>query len=589
MRSLLVLLLMFTIISPALALDYEDKPYFAAYVAGDNYLEAGKENVVNLVVLNNARLWKQIYDSYEEYEFVSKNPEMLVTAYNVSISFESDTLKVKTLEMRFPAVPPLKPLQLPVVVDTRGVKSGEHLLKVKLRYEYLDEIIIDMTTPEVSSVPQEESKTYNISSGIPIPQTMTVVNETKIKIYPEYLKLRYEEKEQEIVLKLVVEKPEVSLEVVNVSSDLVAGGKGKISLVVKNVGESKAEKLFVMLNPPRGFLVVGMERVDVEKYAEGIKQMLKTPFLQIPSEVSVPPEVKTFLTSSAIYVGDLEPGESVNVTFTVEANVDEGGYYPFQLKGFYVADNKLKETSTENFGVYVEDKPKIEIASVLSNVHAGSKGDVEVKIKADRVLKSLRAKLEVKPPLTALAEEYFAGDAKEATLKFKVKASSDAENTVYPAKLVVYYDLGKEVSEEFDIGVEIKKKTRFEVIGKGVLNAGEEGIVTVGIRNLGDYEIKEATARITVVDPFSTTDDTSYIGTLKPGEVKNVTFKLKVDSDATPKMYALNLEVKYKDLNDEWVISEPVKLPIEVKKSKKIPGFEFALVALAVYIAWRRR
>ncbi|WP_290901527.1 hypothetical protein [Ferroglobus sp.] len=589
MRSLIFPLMLLIIIFPAAALDYEDKPYFTAYVAGNNYLELGKEQAINVVIQNNARLWKQIYDSYEEYEFVSKNPDMLITAYNVSVSFESETLNVKTPEMRFSAIPPFKPVQIPVIIDTKGVKSGTHYLKIEFSYECIDEIIIDTTSPDFKSVPKEERKTYNISTGLPLPETMTIVNETKIVVYPEYIKIKYEEKEQEILLKLIVEKPEVSLEVVNVTSELVAGGKGKVTVTLKNTGRTKAEKLFVTLNPPRGFLVAGMERVDIEKYSEALKQFVKMPFIQIPSEISVPPEVKTFLTSSAFYVGDLEPNESVNVTFTVEVNVDEGGYYPFQIKGFYVSDNELKETSTENFGVFVEEKPEIKIVEVVSNVHAGSKGDVVVKMKADRVLKGVKAKLEVKPPLTALSEEYFAGDVKEAELRFKVKASSDAENTVYPAKLVIYHDLGKEVSEEFDIGIEIKKKTRFEVIGKGVLEAGREGIVRVAIKNLGEYEIREATARITVVDPFSTTDDTSYIGSLKPGEAKNVTFKIKVDSDATPKVYALNLEVKYKDLNDEWVISEPVKLPIEVRESKRIPGFGIALSALALYIAWRRR
>jgi hypothetical protein len=104
------------------------------------------------------------------------------------------------------------------------------------------------------------------------------------------------------------------------------------------------------------------------------------------------------------------------------------------------------------------------------------------------------------------------------------------------------------------------------------LEAGSERLVSVKVRNAGNFEVRDATARITVVDPFSTTDDTAYIGTLKPGEAKNVTFKLKVDSDATPKLYALNLEVKYRDVSGEWVISEPVKMPIEVREKKsKIP------------------
>ncbi len=587
-KVMLMLALILAIVSPVAALDYEDKPYFVAYISGSNYIDAGKDNTVVIVLQNNARLWKQIYDSYEEYQFFSENPEMLITAYNVTVSFESDTLKIKTPEMKFSALPPFKPLQIPVVVDTRGVKYGEHYITVKIKYEVVDELILDMTTPEVKFLPYQESTTINSSGAV----TKTIVNESQVITYPEYQKLKFEEKTQEIKLKVVVERPEVSLKVVNVTSDITAGGKGKIVLTITNDGYAKAENLFVTLTTPPGFVVSGLKEVDVKKYTSALQKLLGSQFIPISvPEIELPPELQTILTKSAVFVGDLAPGQNVTITFSVEANTDEGGVYPFQIRGIYTSDDEVKQTNAVTFGVEVRDKPKIVVEKVISNVYAGSKGDVVIKIKSDRPLKSLKAKLEVKPPLTALSEEYFAGDVSEAELKFKVKASTDAENTVYPAKLTLFYDLGgKEASDSVDVGIEVKEKVRFEVIGKGVLEAGKEGYVTVKVKNLGAYEIREATARITVVDPFSTTDDTSYIGDLKPGEAKNVTFKLKVDGDATPKTYALNLEVKYKDLNDEWVISEPVKLPIEVKASKRIPGFELSLALLSMFVLlWRRK
>jgi len=241
----------------------------------------------------------------------------------------------------------------------------------------------------------------------------------------------------------------------------------------------------------------------------------------------------------------------------------------------------------------VKDKPEIVIESVNSTVYAGSKGEVAVKIKASQTLDSLKARLETNPPLTAIAEEYFAGNADEAVLKFRVKASGDAENTVYPAKLRIYYNInGKEVEESFDIGIKVGEKVRFEISGKGTIPAGDEKIISLKIKNLGGFEVRDATARITVVDPFSTTDDSSFIGNLKPGEEKEISFKIKVDKDATPKDYALNLEVKYRDLNGEWVISEPVKLPIEVTEGKKAipaPGAIFAVIALILTAYWMRK
>ena len=50
-----------------------------------------------------------------------------------------------------------------------------------------------------------------------------------------------------------------------------------------------------------------------------------------------------------------------------------------------------------------------------------------------------------------------------------------------------------------------------------------------------------------------------------PGEEKTVVFRLDVDSDATPKDYGINSEIKYTDVNGDTVISESMKIPVMVK------------------------
>ncbi|WP_457591145.1 hypothetical protein, partial [Geoglobus sp.] len=79
-KAVMLLILVTALIGVSSALSYEDKPYFTAYIAQSNHIEVGKENTVMVVLQNNARLWKQSYDSMEEYNIISKNPEMLTTA-----------------------------------------------------------------------------------------------------------------------------------------------------------------------------------------------------------------------------------------------------------------------------------------------------------------------------------------------------------------------------------------------------------------------------------------------------------------------------------------------------------------------------
>jgi hypothetical protein len=71
---------------------------------------------------------------------------------------------------------------------------------------------------------------------------------------------------------------------------------------------------------------------------------------------------------------------------------------------------------------------------------------------------------------------------------------------------------------------------------------------------------------------------------LKPGEETTVVFRLDVDSDATPKDYGINSEIKYTDVNGDTVISESMKIPVTVKaagSSLLLPG----AIALVVIVA----
>jgi len=64
------------------------------------------------------------------------------------------------------------------------------------------------------------------------------------------------------------------------------------------------------------------------------------------------------------------------------------------------------------------------------------------------------------------------------------------------------------------------------------------------------------------------------------------------NSDATPKLYALNLEVKYKDPEGEWAISEPAKAVINVTPAKPpymLYGIVGLIIVAAVIVYLKRR
>ncbi|NPE29711.1 hypothetical protein HNV12_17470 [Methanococcoides sp. SA1] len=181
------------------------------------------------------------------------------------------------------------------------------------------------------------------------------------------------------------------------------------------------------------------------------------------------------------------------------------------------------------------------------------------------------------------------GQQTESPVQFNIEISNNAGSGSYPMRLDLYYgyqknvqisgdnetDLGitnMEVGLWYDVGgqnttldIFVKDEARFEVINvTGELYPDSESMVYVTYENTGDLPAKDATVRISAADPFSTTDDQAFLGTLEAGERKVAVFKLKVDELAVPKAYALNSEVKYEDDKGHDQISDTVKIKTDV-------------------------
>ncbi len=228
---------------------------------------------------------------------------------------------------------------------------------------------------------------------------------------------------------------------------------------------------------------------------------------------------------------------------------------------------------------------------------------IEVK-SGDQVIEALRSGEKAKDPM-----------------EFSIKIASHAPAGEYPLVLDLSYDYqyNAEVdADELDpavglrgfqtaywyeranetvvIPVKVKIEADFEITeARSELSAGEkDGIIEVTYKNLGEEAAEDAIARLSVFKPFSSTDDQAYIGSLAPGEERSVKFKIDVDSDATAKPYSINSEIKYTDLRGETVISESMKIPVNVSpavRSYALPGVVVLILILAgaAYIYRRKK
>jgi hypothetical protein len=233
-----------------------------------------------------------------------------------------------------------------------------------------------------------------------------------------------------------------------------------------------------------------------------------------------------------------------------------------------------KEFALKNAELQEEYK-KTTALGIVANL-ASNTSEIEVR-SGDQVVEALRS-----------------GEKTQSPLKFTVKIAKHAPSGEYPLDLNVSYDyqdnvrvdasslsteggaptlvnyrasyIYQKANQTIPLSINVKKQADFEIYGaSGELNAGEKkGDIDVTYRNIGDEPVRDAVARLSIFKPFSSTDDQAYIGDLGPGEETNVTFRIDVDSDATPKEYGINSEIKYTDVNGDTVISESMKIPVNV-------------------------
>jgi hypothetical protein len=151
----------------------------------------------------------------------------------------------------------------------------------------------------------------------------------------------------------------------------------------------------------------------------------------------------------------------------------------------------------------------------------------------------------------------------------------------------IWYD---SKSQNHTIPIKIKDEAEFEITNVSAdLRAGEEGLLAVTYKNTGNQPVKDAIVRITASEPFSTTDDQAFLGTIPPGETSKGVFSINVDQTATPKLYAITSEIKYEDVDGDDQVSDTQKIQVETLPAETLSdqinnnmGLIYILILLVV-------
>lgn len=289
-------------------------------------------------------------------------------------------------------------------------------------------------------------------------------------------------------------------------------------------------------------------------------------------------------------LGDLKGASSVQAVFSIKIRSDgPAGIYQVPLFLNYTYFSEAEQYGVDTIQYYYKTKDEtllipfkikpvvsIDVISALpEHLNIGTEGYIDMKIKNTGWEEGSKAVVRIlrngNSPIIPVDSSVYIGDfplGSTVDCRYKVFVSGNAEHQNYPVDIVVVYqnNEGDIIASRSDtVGIPVGEKVEFAVISpSGEMNPGNEKVIIVEYKNTGDTAVYSAQSRISAVDPFSSKVDTAYIGTLRPGESKAVSFVLSVDRKATLKEYGLDSEIRYRDTLENTYISDPMKVKITV-------------------------
>jgi hypothetical protein len=307
-------------------------------------------------------------------------------------------------------------------------------------------------------------------------------------------------------------------------------------------------------------------------------------------------------------VGDIKSQGIVTVSITTKilSNATEGEYQiPLTVRYTYLASSNQDGTDNlqyfyqqrnETFPITIKIKPQVKIEvleAVPENLNIGSEGYLNLKIKNAGSEDGKKATVTIirygASPIIPTDSSVFIGDFPQngtVTCRYKVAISSEAEKQTYPVDVVVMYENrdGEVVTSASEtLGIPVGGKISF-TISSGIVQVvqGSQSVIQVEYRNSATSVAYNAQARLSVVEPFKSTDDTAYLGDLKPGETATARYQMSADDTAVIKDYTLDTEVRYRDALDNSQVSDTIKVPVQVQPKPASNGFVQVLPAIGI-------
>jgi len=296
-------------------------------------------------------------------------------------------------------------------------------------------------------------------------------------------------------------------------------------------------------------------------------------------------------------IRDIPSPSSVTVTFRtkITSNATSGEYQiPLTIHYKYFANSISAQPSSDMLSpvyremttvipIAVKIKPviKINVLNVTSdNLIAGTEGFLNLTIRNDGADDGKEASVILlrngQSPIIPSDSSIYNGNFDQGQAircQYKVDVSNDArQHQTYPVDVQITYtnSEGKIVESTIEtVGVPVGEKLGFIVTSEQVtIKPGESRVVEIDYQNTGSITAHKALARITLPEPFDSSDTMAYLGDVLPGQTAVGRYTISANNNAAPGTYQLDTNVRYRDSFDNSLISDTVETPVEIVPAK---------------------
>ena len=309
-------------------------------------------------------------------------------------------------------------------------------------------------------------------------------------------------------------------------------------------------------------------------------------------------------------IGDLasQKSASVKIATKITSDATEGEYtLPLTIQYTYLAASSQVQSDildsdyqrvnvTIPLTIKIKPSVKIEVLeAVPENLSVGTGGYLILKIKNSGSEDGKKATVNLirsgNSPVIPTDSNIFIGDFPRnatVTCRYKVAISRDAGNQTYPVDVTVSYENreGDTVTSSSDrVGVSVLGKLSFAVISDLIsVTPGSGQVITIRYQNTGTETAYHAQSRLSAVEPFTSSDNTAYLGDLKPGDIATASYQLSTASGAKVQDYALDTEIRYRDAQDTSQVSDISRADIRVVSSPQSGGLAAFLPVILIVV-----